>query len=95
MPVRGGVIDTAGRATAAQVLLIGSSNLQKASTWVLPAGGVDPGEPIEVAAVRETEEEVRIVGVVSVLMHASGTLPASAALRALSSSVCSPQQRDC
>jgi hypothetical protein len=45
-------------ALLAQVLLIGSTNLSKAATWVIPAGGVDPGEDGPTAAVRETMEEV-------------------------------------
>lgn len=43
-----------------QVLLIRAFN-SVAPRWILPAGGIDPGEDIERAAARETMEEVRIV----------------------------------
>ena len=39
-----------------QILTISSSSR---GHWVLPAGGIDPGEDAETAAVRETVEEVR------------------------------------
>lgn len=43
-----------------EVLLVSSSHV--ADKWIIPGGGVEPGEEPSVAAVREVKEEAGVVG---------------------------------
>ena len=58
-----------------EILLISSA--KKADKWMVPGGGVDPGEDLSTAAARETFEEAgvrgRLDGLVGVFETTSGT----------------------
>lgn len=49
-----------------QILLISSTH--DVEKWIVPGGGIDPGEESRVAAEREALEEAGVVGIVDRLL---------------------------